>query len=214
MRTFLDGLEKQGLLKRQLNGLTYTFQLRIQSGVSVPVCSGESVRALGYFLLHHWDEYSLPADVLAMYFEEYEAMAMDNYQGNDLAHDLAELKAETILETFRHLEFAPSETYLQDEAICQMVTATFTAAKPWSWTKWMRALQYLDLALLGDEFPEKATLDMEETKVKNLMADFSDDDIRLLGELFYAVKKKEDPATDAPEPVKPFHSSLPSKETE
>lgn len=213
VRSFLDGLESMGLLKRKLDGRNYIFQLRRNSGLFVPVANPDAVRDLGYLLLQHWDEYSMPADVLAKYFEEYQAILVECYKGTDLADDLAEDMAETILSAFCHLEFSVFNDLSWDDAIVQKVAATFRGSEAWSWTKWMRYLQYLDLTLLGADFPEKESLEMSDCN-GGVQPDFPDSDMALLRELFYAVKKRGEQAdihsteTDTQAPSSP----LPSKE--
>ena len=148
VRTFLDGLESQGFLTRQLDGRSYIFRLRTSTGVTVPVDNSETLLTIGYFLLRHWDEFNLSADVLAKYFEEYETLYVDSYEGNDLDRELAELKTRVITEAFGHLEFTTLKMEHLTDGIVQLVGETFNSTAPWSWVKWLRALQLLDLALM------------------------------------------------------------------
>ena len=194
VRTFLDGLESQGFLTRQLDGRNYIFRLRTSMGVTVPVDNSETLLAIGYFLLHHWDEYNLAADVLAKYFEEYETLSVDSYQGNDLARELAEMKTRVITEAFCHLEFAALKTERITDGIVQLVGETFNSPKPWSWLKWMQALQWLDLALLDkSDNASKVSL----LQGNDLPADFTKQDMATLKQLHQLLYPSDTSSSDA-----------------
>ena len=202
VRTFLDGLESQGFLTRQLDGRNYIFRLRTSTGVTVPVDNSETLLAIGYFLLHHWDEFNLSADVLAKYFEEYETLSVDSYQGNDLARELAEMKTRVITEAFCHLDvllsdsekFAALKTERITDGIVQLVGETFNSPKPWSWLKWMQALQWLDLALLDkSDNASKVSL----LQGNDLPADFTKQDMATLKQLHQLLYPSDTSSSDA-----------------
>lgn len=50
---------------------------------------------------------------------------------------------------------------------------------------------YMDFALMGDDFPDIDKLDPESQKEDAFVFDFSKQDMRLLRELFYKLKKME-----------------------
>lgn len=202
VRTFLDGLESQGFLTRQLDGRNYIFRLRTSTGVTVPVDNSETLLAIGYFLLHHWDEFNLSADVLAKYFEEYETLSVDSYEGNDLARELAELKTRVITEAFCHLDvllsdsekFAALKTERITDGIVQLVRETFNSPKPWSWLKWMQALQWLDLALLDkSDNASKVSL----LQGNDLPAYFTKQDMATLKQLHQLLYPSDTSSSDA-----------------
>lgn len=183
VRTFLDGLESQGFLTKRLDGRNYIFRLRTSSGVLVPVANGDALRTVAYFLLHHWDEFNLTADDLAKYFENYEALALDSYTGTDYASDVAELKTQTLIEAFCHLEFAATKPDQLTYDVVQLVRQTFTASSPWSWSKWMCALQMLDLALLAKSDASTKVLAPDGSQAMGLTSDLSKHDVALLEQL-------------------------------
>lgn len=194
VRTFLDGLESQGFLTRQLDGRNYIFRLRTSTGINVPVDNSETLLAIGYFLLHHWDEFNLSADVLAKYFEEYETLYVNSYEGNDLARELAKLKTRVITEAFCHLEFTDLKMEHLTDGIVQLVGENFNSPNPWSWVKWMRALQWLDLALLDKaDTASKVSL----LQGSNLPADFTKQDIATLKQLHQLLYPSDTSDSDA-----------------
>ena len=187
VRGFLDGLERQGYLKRQLDGRNYIFQLRTRATVSVPVSSNETLRDVGFFLLRHCEEYAVPVQQLATYFEEYYHLVVDGYEGSDLNTDLAAHKADTILQAFFHLQLTRVKPFEAETPMVQMISSTLQGTDPWTWEKWIKALVYLDRALPGADFPDLATLDKEGQHPLS-MSEFTELDMRLLRELFYYVK--------------------------
>lgn len=180
VRTFLDGLESQGFLTRQLDGRNYIFRLRTSTGVFVPVDNSETLLTIGYFLLHHWDEFNLSADVLANYFDGYETLYVGSCEGNGLSRELAELNTRVITEAFCHLEFTALKTEHLTDGFFRLVRETFINPNPWSWVKWMRALQWLDLALLDDRKTASETKTSGKDAATELTADFTQEDVSKL----------------------------------
>lgn len=74
VRSFLDGLENLGVIKRKLQGRDYTFTLRTHASLTVPIITYDTVLEVAYLLLQHWDEYNLSPKFLAAYFEAYDGM--------------------------------------------------------------------------------------------------------------------------------------------
>ena len=64
---------------------------------------------------------------------------------------------------------------------------------------------YMDFALMGDEFPDIDKLDPESQKEDAFVFDFSKQDMRLLRELFYKMKKNMQ--NDNSEPTNSDHTS-------
>lgn len=191
VRSFLDGLESLGVLKRELDGRDYTFQLRTHASIALPYVSVDEVRSIAFFLLHHWDEYSLTPEVLASYFEECHRIELYTHEDPDDKDDVAQFMAETILEAIGHLEFNPTDITPCPEGIVQRVASTLTGPDRWSWTKWMRTLTGLDMALLGTEFPYEVSFDAEELKQDSFFYDCTKKDMALLYDLYNQVKITE-----------------------
>lgn len=189
VRSFLDGLESLGVIKRELHGRDYTFKLRTHTSVSVPIINYEIVIEMAYLLLEHWDEYNLSPEFIAAYFEAYYTSIMKD-RGSDISDtEQREKMAEIILEAFANPDFSAVNNCQYDESLVQMVASTFMCTGQWSWTKWIRALMYMDFALMGDDFPDIDKLDPESQKEDAFVCDFSKQDMRLLRELFYKLKK-------------------------
>ena len=189
VRSFLDGLESLGVIKRELHGRDYTFKLRTHTSVSVPIINYEIVIEMAYLLLEHWDEYNLSPEFIAAYFEAYYT-SIKKDRGSDISDtEQREKMAEIILEAFAHLDFSAVNNCQYDESLVQMVASTFMCTGQWSWIKWIRALMYMDFALMGDDFPDIDKLDPESQKEDAFVFDFSKQDMRLLRELFYKMKK-------------------------
>ena len=204
VRTFLDGLESQGFLTKRLDGRNYIFRLRTSSGVLVPVANGDALRTIAYFLLHHWDEFNLTADDPAKYFEDYEALALDSYTGTDYASDVAELKTRTLIEAFCHLEFAATKPDQLTDDVVRLVRQTFTASNPWSWSKWMYALQRLDLALLTTSNTPSRVFSPDGNQAVELPTDFNKQDVALLEQLYNLLNPSFGDGMD----VTPDHSTV------
>ena len=191
VRSFLDGLESLGVIKRELHGRDYTFKLRTHTSVSLPIISYEIVIEMAYLLLEHWDEYNLSPEFIAAYFEAYYT-SIKKDRGTDIPEtEQREKMAEIILEAFAHLDYSVVNNCQNDESLIQMVASTFMCTGQWSWIKWIRALMYMDFALMADEFPDIDKLDPESQKEDAFVFDFSKQDMRLLRELFYKMKKME-----------------------
>ena len=56
---------------------------------------------------------------------------------------------------------------------------------------------YMDFALMGNEFPDIDKLDPKTQKEDAFVFDFSKQDMRLLRELFYKMKKDDSEQTDS-----------------
>lgn len=212
VRSFLDGLESLGIITRKLDGRDYTFSLRTHASLSIPIVTYDTVLEIAYLLLQHWDEYNLDPEFLAAYFEAYNTIIMAECTNGITETEQSEKKAEVILEAFAHLDFSVVNDCQYDDTLIQMVASTFTGKGQWSWVKWIRALMYMDFVLMGDEFPEINTLDEESLKDNAFVFDFTQQDMRLLRELFYQMKKIDQ--ADAPSKTEADgdSSSLTSKE--
>ena len=189
VRTFLDGLESLGVLERKLDGRDYTFMLRTQSTVTLPFVSYDEVEQLGFFLLRHWDEYSLSPEVVAPYFAAFYDALDDSITAEDTEH-LETLMAKTVLEAIGNLEYSPMDISPSDDSLVQQVASTFTGPNRWSWTKWVSALMGLDMLLIGPIFPDDI-LDSKTLERNAFFHDFSKEDMTLVRELFNQVKKEE-----------------------
>lgn len=211
VRSFLDGLESLGIITRKLDGRDYTFSLRTHASLSIPIVTYDTVLEIAYLLLQHWDEYNLDPEFLAAYFQAY-ATTMDKIMRGKPDWNMEEDNANTILGAFTHLEFSVINDCKFEEPIVQMVASTFKGEGQWSWTKWMRALMYMDFTLMGDDFPEIDTLDKESLKDNAFIFDFTQQDMRLLRELFYQMKKKDHADAPSKMETKGASSSLTSKE--
>lgn len=190
VRSFLDGLESLGVITRELHGRDYHFTLRTHASLSIPIITYDAVLEVAYLLLHHWDEYNLSPEFLAAYFEAYDSTMSDKCMCDDPDWDRAEDNAETVLEAFSHLEFSAVYICQSNDSLIQLVSSTFRGTGQWSWTKWMQALMYMDFALMGDDFPDIDKSDEDSYKHNIFVCDFSKQDMRLLRELFYRIKKK------------------------
>ena len=197
VRSFLDGLESLGVIKRELHGRDYTFKLRTHTSVSVPIINYEIVIEMAYLLLEHWVEYNLSPEFIAAYIEAYYT-SIKKDRGSDISDtEQREKMAEIILEAFAHLDFSAVNNCQNDESLVQMVASTFMCTGQWSWNKWIRALMYMDFALMGNEFPDIDKLDPKTQKEDAFVFDFSKQDMRLLRELFYKMKKDDSEQTDS-----------------
>lgn len=191
VRSFLDGLESLGVIKRELQGRDYTFILRTHTSLSIPIITYDTVLEVAYLLLEHWDEYNLSPEFIAAYFEAYYT-SIKKDRGSDISDtEQREKMAEIILEAFAHLDFSAVNNCQYDDSLVQMIASTFMCTGQWSWIKWIRALMYMDFALMGDDFPDIDKLDPESQKEDAFVFDFSKQDMRLLRELFYKLKKME-----------------------
>ena len=191
VRSFLDGLESLGVIKRELQGRDYTFILRTHTSLSIPIITYDTVLEVAYLLLQHWDEYNLSPKFLAAYFEAYDGTMNDEDDCGDPDWNREDHNAKIVLECFSHLEFAVIFNLRSDDSLVQMVAATFKGAGQWSWTKWMQALMYMDFVLMGEDFPDIDKSDEDSYKHNAFVCDFSKQDMRLLRELFYKLKKME-----------------------
>lgn len=192
VRSFLDGLETRGVIKRDLHGRDYTFRLRTHASLAVPIVTYDTVLDIAYYLLRHWDEYSLTPEFLAAYFEAYDGCMMNTDIHEDNPMVLAVDNAKIILHALGHLEFSVIREARFDDSVVQKVAATFMGEEKWSWVKWMKALMFLDTALIAFDFPVKYINDVEERKHDAFISDFTDQDMSLLQELFNQVKKEEE----------------------
>ena len=186
VRSFLDGLENLGVIKRKLQGRDYTFRLRTHASLTVPIINYDTVLEVAYLLLQHWDEYNLSPEFLAAYFEAYDGTMNDEDDCGDPDWNREDHNAKIVLECFSHLEFS-----VIFNSLVQMVASTFKGAGQWSWTKWMQALMYMDFVLMGEDFPDIDKSDEDSYKHNAFVCDFSKQDMRLLRELFYKLKKME-----------------------
>ena len=191
VRSFLDGLENLGVIKRKLQGRDYTFTLRTHASLTVPIITYDTVLEVAYLLLQHWDEYNLSPEFLAAYFEAYDGTMNDEDDCGDPDWNKEDQNAKIVLECFSHLEFSTVYNCQDSDSLVQMVASTFKGAGQWSWTKWMQALMYMDFVLMGEDFPDIDKSDEDSYKHNAFVCDFSKQDMRLLRELFYKLKKME-----------------------
>jgi hypothetical protein len=191
VRSFLDGLESLGVIKRELQGRDYTFILRTHTSLSIPIITYDTVLEVAYLLLQHWDEYNLSPKFLAAYFEAYDGTMNEEDDCGDPDWNREDHNAKIVLECFSHLEFSVIFNLRFDDSLVQMVASTFKGAGQWSWTKWMQALMYMDFVLMGEDFPDIDKSDEDSYKHNAFVCDFSKQDMRLLRELFYKLKKME-----------------------
>ncbi len=210
VRTFLDGLENLGLLTRQLHGRDYTFFMRRKVSLVLPVFSYETILHVAYYFLGHWDEYSISAEFIASYFEEYEQILLDTHQFESGSVELANKKAEIILNAFRLQEFSDTQKLNNWDSALSLLSSTFYTNKTWSWKKWIKALMFLDIIMMGSEFPDTHCLNISDDNPP-VSADFTDSDLSLLRNLFYLVKPLYETAA-LPEEEKEKHSSLSSND--
>lgn len=213
VRSFLDGLENLGVIKRKLQGRDYTFTLRTHASLTVPIITYDTVLEVAYLLLQHWDEYNLSPEFLAAYFEAYDGTMNDEDDCGDPDWNKEDHNAKIVLECFSHLEFSVIFNLRSDDSFVQMVASTFKGAGQWSWTKWMQALMYMDFVLMGEDFPDIDKSDEDSYKHNAFVCDFSKQDKRLLRELFYKLKKMK---KDDSEQMNSNHtsSSLTSQDNE
>ena len=189
VRSFLDGLENLGVIKRELQGRDYTFILRTHTSLSIPIITYDTVLEVAYLLLQHWDEYNLSPKFLAAYFEAYDRTMNDEDDCGDPDWNREDHNAKIVLESFSHLEFSVIHNLQYEDSLVQIVASTFKGAGQWSWTKWMQALMYMDFVLMGEDFPDIDKSDEDSYKHNAFVCDFSKQDMRLLRELFYKLKK-------------------------
>ena len=189
VRSFLDGLESLGVIKRELQGRDYTFILRTHTSLSIPIITYDTVLEVAYLLLQHWDEYNLSPKFLAAYFEAYDGTMNEEDDCGDPDWNREDHNAKIVLECFSHLEFSVIFNLRSDDSLVQMVASTFKGAGQWSWTKWMQALMYMDFVLMGEDFPDIDKSDEDSYKHNAFVCDFSKQDMRLLRELFYKLMK-------------------------
>lgn len=189
VRSFLDGLESHGVIKRELQGRDYTFILRTHTSLSIPIITYDTVLEVAYLLLQHWDEYNLSPKFLAAYFEAYDGTMNEEDDCGDPDWNREDHNAKIVLECFSHLEFSVIHNLQYEDSLVQIVASTFKGAGQWSWTKWMQALMYMDFVLMGEDFPDIDKSDEDSYKHNAFVSDFSKQDMRLLRELFYKLKK-------------------------
>lgn len=189
VRSFLDGLENLGVIKRKLQGRDYTFMLRTHASLTVPIINYDTVLEVAYLLLQHWDEYNLSPEFLAAYFEAYDGTMNEEDDCGDPDWNREDHNAKIVLECFSHLEFSVIFNLRSDDSLVQMVASTYKGSGQWSWTKWMQALMYMDFVLMGEDFPDIDKSDEDSYKRNAFVCDFSKQDMRLLRELFYKLKK-------------------------
>lgn len=213
VRSFLDGLESLGVIKRELQGRDYTFILRTHTSLSIPIITYDTVLEVAYLLLQHWDEYNLSPKFLAAYFEAYDGTMNEEDDCADPDWNREDHNAEIVLECFSHLEFSVIFNLQADDSLVQMVASTFKGAGQWSWTKWMQALMYMDFVLMGEDFPDIDKSDEDSYKHNAFVCDFSKQDMRLLRELFYKLKKMEKDDSEQTD-SKHTSSSLTSQDNE
>ena len=106
VRSFLDGLESLGVIKRELQGRDYTFILRTHTSLSIPIITYDTVLEVAYLLLQHWDEYNLSPKFLAAYFEAYDGTMNEEDDCGDPDWNREDHNAKIVLECFSHLEFS------------------------------------------------------------------------------------------------------------
>lgn len=188
VRAFLDELEAQGYLKRILKGRNYIFQMRILSRLTVPVNTVDSVREIAFFLLKHYHDFQLTPYDVARHFEEYDSLKVKRSDGNDLDRLVTEHKATTIMQALAQLFCERFDLRHSDSHIFQLIQSTFDRTNPWSWTKWVCALIYLDTAIVAPEFPDIEDIEIYAQPNILRLSDFSDSDMAILCELFYYVK--------------------------
>lgn len=152
VRSFLDKLESLGYLKKELTGRDYTFYIRLCTGVSVPVNEREQIRTLLIHMLQNYDYYNISSEQFVSYLELYYVDVAESYDGDDLVNDLAEHKAELIVESLSNMEYSMCNISHKDE-ITALVTETFKNPLNWTWYKWLEALKTLDFALAGGTSP-------------------------------------------------------------
>lgn len=191
VRSFLDGLESLGVIERELHGRDYHFALRTHASLSIPIITYDTVLEVAYLLLQHWDEYNLSPEFLAAYFEAYDSTMSDKCMCDDPDWNREEDNAKIVLEAFSHLEFSVINNLRYDDSLVQIVASTFKGSGQWSWTKWIQALMYMDFALMGEDFTDIDKSDEDSYKHNAFVCDFSKQDMRLLRELFYKLKKME-----------------------
>ena len=213
VRSFLDGLENLGVIKRKLQGRDYTFTLRTHASLTVPIITYDTVLEVAYLLLQHWDEYNLSPEFLAAYFEAYDGTMNDEDDCGDPDWNKEDQNAKIVLECFSHLEFSTVYNCQDSDSLVQMVASTFKGAGQWSWTKWMQALMYMDFVLMGEDFPDIDKSDEDSYKHNAFVCDFSKQDMRLLRELFYKLKKMEKDDSEQTD-SKHTSSSLTSQDNE
>ena len=122
--------------------------------------------------------------------------------------------AKIVLECFSHLEFSVIFNLRSDDSLVQMVASTFKGAGQWSWTKWMQALMYMDFVLMGEDFPDIDKSDEDSYKHNAFVCDFSKQDMRLLRELFYKLKKMQKDDSEQTDSNHTSSSSLTSQDNE
>lgn len=183
VREFLHGLEELGYIYREMNGKTYTFSLKADLNILLPITDAADLYDIMMFLLRHSDDYMLEDDIVASYFDIYFQMVADDFMdesGKVNMVELAESKAAVVLECFENLNFSSSRSLHEDEVVFPLIKQTFLQENPWSWTKWITLLNLFDFALLANEWNEDQLFDAEtEEQYCNCMG-FSEEDLDLM----------------------------------
>lgn len=201
VRSFLDGLENLGYLTKELDGKEYIFKVSMHSNVLIPISKEDAMRFTMMAVIDKFFNSDMTDEQIAEQLERNTQETLKKMESatEENSHEIvAEIKTEFVLQAISTLTYHYGHIVNREDEIFPLVSSACSGENPWSWLKWIKALRYLNVNGYKD-MPGEGDTKNYVTNDTIELADFSDEDRRVINDLADFIGWLSETEEEAPE---------------
>lgn len=201
VRSFLDGLENLGYLKKELDGKEYIFKVNMHSNVLIPISKEDAMRFTMMAVIDKYFNSDMTDEQIAEQLERNTQETLKKMESatEENSHEIvADIKTEFVLQAISTLTYHYGYILNREDKIFPLVSSACSGENPWSWLKWIKALRYLNVNGYKD-MPGEGDTKLYVTNDTIELTDFSEEDRRIINDLADFIGWLSETEGEAPE---------------
>ena len=201
VRSFLDGLENLGYLKKELDGKEYIFKVNMHSNVLIPISKEDAMRFTMMAVIDKYFNSDMTDEQIAEQLERNTQETLKKMESatEENSHEIvADIKTEFVLQAISTLTYHYGYILNREDEIFPLVSSACSGENPWSWLKWIKALRYLNVNGYKD-MPGEGDTKLYVTNDTIELTDFSEEDRRIINSLADFIGWLSETEGEAPE---------------
>ena len=201
VRSFLDGLENLGYLKKELDGKEYIFKVSMHSNVLIPISKEDAMRFTMMAVIDKYFNSDMTDEQIAEQLERNTQETLKKMESatEENSHEIvADIKMEFVLQAISTLTYHYGYILNREDEIFPLVSSVCSGENPWSWLKWIKALRYLNVNGYKD-MPGEGDTKHYVTNDTIELTDFSEEDRRIINDLADFIGWLSETEEEAPE---------------
>ena len=201
VRSFLDGLENLGYLKKELDGKEYIFKVNMHSNVLIPISKEDAMRFTMMAVIDKYFNSDMTDEQIAEQLERNTQETLKKMESatEENSHEIvADIKTEFVLQAISTLTYHYGYILNREDEIFPLVSSACSGENPWSWLKWIKVLRYLNVNGYKG-MPGEGNTKLYVTNDTIELTDFSEEDRRIINDLADFIGWLSETEGEAPE---------------